>query len=57
MRREDKIYMAYKVQLAALKRAKNPTAMILAQIYTAKSFHISLLTMIEIAKRHGKLDR
>jgi hypothetical protein len=55
MQREDKIYMAYKVRLTALRRAKNPTAVILAQIYTAKAFHISLFTMIDIVKRRGRL--
>ena len=55
MTREQKIYMAYKVALAAHKRDNQPTAQILAMIHTAKAFKISVFTMLDIAKRRGKL--
>lgn len=56
LEREKKIYMAYKVAVAARKREQpsSPTAEILAMIHTAKAFKISVFTMLDIAKRRGK---
>jgi len=54
MNREEKIYMAYKVALAAAKKDNEATASILAMIHTAKAFKISVFTMLDIAKRRGK---
>lgn len=54
MQREDKIYMAYKVVLASKRKSGNPAADILALIHTANSFKITLLTMMDIVKRHKR---
>jgi len=54
MSREEKIYMAYKLAVAARKRNGEPTAEILAMIYTAKAFKISVFTMLDIAKKRGR---
>lgn len=57
MTRDEKIYMAYKVALAARRREDQPTAEILAMIHTAKMFKISVFSMLDIAKRRGKLKK
>jgi len=55
MTREEKIYMAYKVALAARKKQNEPTAHILAMIHTSKAFKISVFAMLDIAKARGKV--